>query len=94
MNIRSWLFIPGDSDKKLGKADAAGADALILDIEDSVAANNKDIARKKVRAFLDERPVDKRTSQLWVRINPLDDPASLKDLAAVVGGTPDGILLP
>lgn len=94
MNIRSWLFIPGDSDKKLGKADAAGADALILDIEDSVAANNKDIARKKVRAFLDERPVGKRTSQLWVRINPLDDAASLKDLAAVVGGAPDGIMLP
>ncbi|ETR76923.1 citrate lyase [Afipia sp. P52-10] len=94
MNLRSWLFIPGDSDKKLGKADAAGADALILDIEDSVAASNKEIARAKVRAFLDQRPPGKRNSELWVRINPLDDPSSLKDLAAVVGGAPDGIMLP
>ena len=55
MNLRSWLFIPGDSDKKLAKADATGADALILDLEDSVAPANKPLARQKVRAFLDER---------------------------------------
>jgi citrate lyase subunit beta / citryl-CoA lyase len=93
MNLRSWLFIPGDSDKKLAKADATGADALILDLEDSVALANKPSARQKVRAFLDERPADRRASQLWVRINPLDD-AALIDLAAVVGGAPDGIMLP
>ncbi len=93
MNLRSFLFIPGDSDKKLGKADAAGSDALILDIEDSVAAPNKAAAREKVRAFLDARPPGKRQSELWVRINPLDD-AALLDLAAVVGGAPDGIMLP
>ena len=93
MNLRSWLFIPGDSDKKLGKADGAGSDALILDIEDSVAPANKAIAREKVRAFLDARPPGTRRSQLWVRINPLDD-AALLDLAAIVGGAPDGIMLP
>ena len=93
MNLRSWLFIPGDSDKKLSKADATGADALILDLEDSVAPANKPLARRKVRAFLDERPAARRTSQLWVRINPLDD-AALIDLAAIVGGAPDGIMLP
>ena len=93
MNLRSWLFIPGDSDKKLAKADATGADALILDLEDSVAPANKPLARQKVRAFLDQRPAARRTSQLWVRINPLDD-AALIDLAAIVGGAPDGIMLP
>jgi citrate lyase subunit beta/citryl-CoA lyase len=93
MPPRSWLFIPGDSDRKLGKADEAGADALILDLEDSVAPTNKAVAREKVRAFLDARPVGQRRSALWVRINPLDDAAML-DLAAVIGGAPDGVMLP
>jgi len=91
--LRSWLFIPGDSDKKLGKADGTGADALILDLEDSVAPSEKAAARRKVRAFLDARPPGARHSQLWVRINPLDD-AAMADLAAVCGGAPDGIVLP
>jgi len=93
MNLRSWLFIPGDSEKKLGKADGAGADALILDIEDSVASERKASARDMVRGFLDARPADKRTSQLWVRINPLED-AALEDLAAIMGGAPNGIMVP
>jgi citrate lyase subunit beta/citryl-CoA lyase len=93
MNLRSWLFIPGDSDKKLAKADGAGSDALILDLEDSVAPANKAVAREKVRAFLDQRPVGRRRSELWVRINPIDD-AALLDLAAIAGGAPDGIMLP
>ncbi|WP_404371534.1 HpcH/HpaI aldolase/citrate lyase family protein [Sphingomonas sp. MMS24-J45] len=92
--LRSWLFIPGDSEKKLGKADATGADALILDLEDSVAAENKPRARNLVAAFLRERPKDARTSQLWVRINPLDSGLALGDLAAVVAAAPDGIMLP
>jgi citrate lyase subunit beta/citryl-CoA lyase len=93
MNLRSWLFIPGDSDKKLAKADGTGADALILDLEDSVAPANKAAAREKVRTFLDRRRPGQRGSQLWVRINPLDD-AALIDLAAIVGGAPEGIMLP
>lgn len=93
MSPRSWLFIPGDSDRKLGKADEAGADALILDLEDSVAPAGKQAAREKVRAFLDARKPGQRRSELWVRINPLDD-AALLDLAAVAGGAPDGIMLP
>ncbi len=90
---RSWLFIPGDSDRKLAKADEAGSDALILDLEDSVAPASKPVGREKVRAFLDARPPGSRTSALWVRVNPLDEGALL-DLAAVVGGAPDGIMLP
>ena len=93
MTPRSWLFIPGDSDKKLGKADGAGADALILDLEDSVMPEGKAGARQKVLAHLMARPRADRTSELWVRINPLDDTA-LQDLAAVMPGNPDGIMIP
>ena len=84
--IRSFLFIPGDSEKKLGKADSTGADALILDLEDSVAPPNKARAREMVTAFLMARPREQRTSQLWVRVNPLDTDLLLGDLAAVVAG--------
>ncbi len=93
MEPRSWLFIPGDSDRKLAKADEAGADALILDLEDSVAPAAKPEARRKVRAFLDARAPGSRRAALWVRVNPLDAGA-LHDLAAVIGGAPDGIMLP
>ncbi len=92
--LRSFLFIPGDSEKKLGKADGCGADALILDLEDSVAPSNKPMARAMVRDFLAARPRGGRASQLWVRINPLDTDMALGDLAAVVDGAPDGIMLP
>ena len=93
MYVRSWLYVPGDNDRKLAKADGSGADAVVLDLEDSVAENNRPNARRKVRAFLDARPVRERKYQLWVRINAFDDSA-LVDLAAVVGGAPDGIVLP
>ena len=92
--IRSFLFIPGDSEKKLGKADGAGADALILDLEDSVSLANKPLARDLVPAFMRDRPRGKRASQLWVRINPLDTDVALTDLVAVVAAAPDGLMLP
>jgi len=93
MYVRSWLFVPGDSDRKLAKAEGSGADALVLDLEDSVAEPNRPAARQKIRQFLDARPVGRRSCQLWVRINALSDSALL-DLAAVVGGAPDGLMLP
>lgn len=93
MNIRSWLFIPGDSERKLAKADLSGADAIILDLEDAVALSQKPAARERVRAFLDARPRGGRASQYWVRINPLNEGA-LADLSAIVGGAPDGIMVP
>jgi citrate lyase subunit beta/citryl-CoA lyase len=91
---RSWLFIPGDSEKKLAKADSCGADALILDLEDSVAADRKPAARDLVAAFLADRPTSARTAQLWVRINPLDSADTLADLKAIIGMQPDGIMQP
>ena len=94
MPLRSLLFIPADSEKKLGKVDACGADAVILDLEDSVSAANKPLGRERVAAFLAARPPGNRNPQLWVRINPLDSGLSDDDLDAVVGGAPDGIMLP
>jgi citrate lyase subunit beta/citryl-CoA lyase len=93
MILRSMLFVPGDSERKLAKGESSPADALILDLEDSVAADRTAIAREMVRAYLDSRP-DRSRQQLWVRINPLATPKAVPDLAAVVGGAPDGILLP
>jgi len=93
MTTRSMLFVPGDSEKKLAKAAGGHADALVLDIEDSVAPERKAVARETVRAYLLSQS-DARQQKLWVRINPLDTPEALYDVAAVVAGRPDAILLP
>ncbi len=92
--LRSLLFIPGDSERKLDKVDACGADAVILDLEDSVAHENKSRARELVAGFLAARPVAGRTTELWVRINPADSGMALADLVAVTGGAPCGIVQP
>ncbi|AOH84829.1 citrate lyase [Sphingomonas panacis] len=92
--LRSFLFVPGDSEKKLAKVDGCGADAVILDLEDSVAPANKGAARDLVAAFLKARPRDGRTVQLWVRVNPFDSGLTSQDLAAIVAGDPDGIMQP
>lgn len=93
MTTRSMLFVPGDSEKKLAKASDTTADALILDIEDSVAPERKGVARAAVGAYLTAQ-AGARKQKLWVRINPLDTEQALIDLAAVVAGRPDAILLP
>ncbi len=90
---RSLLFAPGDSPAKMKKAYETGADAVILDLEDSVEESNKPKARGLVAAFLGEHARDRKAS-LWVRINPLSTGLALGDLAAVVPGAPDGIVLP
>jgi citrate lyase subunit beta/citryl-CoA lyase len=92
MPIRSFLFVPADSERKLARGLDSGADALILDLEDSVAAANRPTARKLAREFLDAHGSDKVTR--YVRINPLASGLALDDLAATVAGRPDGILLP
>jgi citrate lyase subunit beta/citryl-CoA lyase len=93
VTARSLLFVPGDSDKKLAKSDGVAADILILDLEDSVAPQMKPAARQRVGEFLAARRVRPR-SELWVRINPIDGPEALADLAAIVAGRPDGIMQP
>jgi citrate lyase subunit beta / citryl-CoA lyase len=94
MILRSMLFVPGDSERKLARGETSDADALILDLEDSVAPDRTAIARGMVRSYLDSHRGQARQQQLWVRINPLSTDKALPDLAAVVGGQPDGILLP
>ena len=93
MIIRSWLFVPGDSERKLEKGRDNPADALILDLEDSVSDDRQEIARVMVCDYLKANP-DRSGQQLWVRVNPLDTELSLPDLAAVMPGAPDGIVLP
>ncbi len=92
--MRSLLFVPGDSPKKQQKGLESGADALILDLEDSVALDAKPQAREVTRAFLDAtRPLPKRPL-LIVRINGLTTGLSDTDLDAVMPGGPDAIMLP
>ena len=90
--LRSMLFVPGDSEKKLAKAFSTQADALILDLEDSVSPERLPLARQMVCAYLSDHPRGQQA--VWVRINPLLTELALHDLAAVMPGRPDGILLP
>lgn len=90
--MRSWLFAPGDSEKKMAKASDGAADIVIFDLEDAVASENKPQARQMVREFLQSRDHDRH--RLWVRVNPLDGPYTLEDMAAVMPGRPGGIMLP
>jgi citrate lyase subunit beta/citryl-CoA lyase len=90
-SARSWLFAPGDSEKKMAKAAASNADIALIDLEDAVAVEAKANARALTAAFLKAQP---DTSRLWVRINPLDSEYALHDLAAVMPGKPGGIMLP
>src|SRR5258708_459009 len=93
MILRSLLFVPGDSERKLAKSESSRADALVLDLEDAVAADRTEIARTMVLEYLRAHR-DRSGSQLWVRINPRSTPKAILDLAAIVAGVPDGIMLP
>jgi len=86
------LFVPGDSDRKFEKAKGIGADALILDLEDSVAPSMKAEARAKVSALLDDRTP--RDWLFFVRVNPFDTGLTFDDMAAVVKPGLDGFLIP
>ncbi|RZF59056.1 CoA ester lyase [Sphingomonas populi] len=90
MILRSLLFVPADRPDRFGKAVASGADAIILDLEDSVALTNKQFGREAIAAFLPEV----RTAKVFIRINPLDSGMAEADIAAVLSGKPDGIVLP
>ncbi len=91
--LRSMLFVPGDSERKMAKAAISAADALILDLEDSVASDRLGVAREMVRAYL-EAHRERSGQQLWVRVNALSSEKALPDIAAVACGAPDGIILP
>ncbi len=90
--MRSLLFVPADSERKLARAPQSGADALILDLEDSVVPANRSAARTQARAFL--AATEDAGIRRYVRINPLASGVALDDLTAVLPGKPDGIVLP
>ena len=87
---RSFLFVPGDNGGKLKKAAESAADAIIVDLEDSVAPAEKARARCIAREFLS----DHRDRGCWLRINPLDTEDALADLRALMPSAPAGIVLP
>ena len=88
MTNRSYLFVPADSERKLAKASDVGADALILDLKDAVAAEGRPAARKLAAEFLQDN------DNVWVRINPIDSADAPLDLSGVLAAEPAGIVLP
>jgi citrate lyase subunit beta/citryl-CoA lyase len=92
MRLRSLLFVPGDSERKFAKGRAAGADVLILDLEDAVAPSMKAAARGSVAEWLGEAVTVE--ASLFVRVNPLDTGLTANDLAAMVRPGLAGILVP
>lgn len=91
-SARSWLFAPGDSEKKMTKAIDGTADIVLIDLEDAVAPENKELARTMVHDFIKANPAQR--DRLWVRINPMDGPYTLGDLVAIMPAQPGGIMLP
>jgi citrate lyase subunit beta/citryl-CoA lyase len=89
--MRSWLFAPGDSEKKMGKAVASSADIALFDLEDSVAPENKAAARAMVA---EQIAASTGRARLWVRINPISTSACIADLAAMIPSQPGGVFLP
>ena len=85
---RSYLFVPADSERKLSRAADAGADAVILDLEDSVAAASRPTARDLARNYVEGK------ENVWVRINPINSADAALDLAGVMPAVPAGIVLP
>jgi citrate lyase subunit beta/citryl-CoA lyase len=92
--MRSLLFVPGDSARKLDKAMQSGADALILDLEDSVAPSGKAAARKVTAEFMAATAREPKRPRLIVRVNALTTGMTDADLDGVMAGAPDAILLP
>ena len=91
--MRSLLFVPGDSEKKLEKGFASEADVVIVDLEDSVALENKATARKAASNFL-SRGAERSSQAIYIRVNDLSTGLTDDDLAALIPARPDGIMLP
>lgn len=92
--MRSFLFIPGDSPRKLDKGMGSGADALLIDLEDSIAPPGKAAARATTVAFLKEAMAAKARPRIYVRINGLATGLTDDDLDAVIAARPDGVMFP
>ncbi len=93
MKCRSWLFVPADSERKLARAAGAGADAVILDLEDAVMPGAKQAARSMAQHWL-QAHCGTASFSSWVRINALDTALWREDLRAVLPGNPTGVVVP
>jgi len=87
---RSYLFVPADSERKFARAIESEADAIILDLEDSVAPSRKAAARRSLAGFL----ATNSGPDLWVRINPLSTAEHREDVEALAAAPPAGVVLP
>src|SRR5271165_3299494 len=92
--MRSLLFVPADSPRKLEKGMVSGADALIVDLEDSIALDGKQAARQSAAAFLKEAMATATRPYLLVRVNGLQTGFTDADLDAIAPAKPDAIMLP
>jgi citrate lyase subunit beta / citryl-CoA lyase len=92
--MRSLLFVPADSARKLDKAMSSGADALIIDLEDSIALDGKARARQSAAAFLKDAMASATRPYLMVRVNGLQTGLTDADLDCVAPAKPDAIMLP
>ncbi len=92
--MRSLLFVPADSAKKLDKAMTSGADAIIVDLEDSIAPDGKARARDSAAAFLKTAMTSAARPYMMVRVNGLQTGLTDADLDAVAAAKPDAIMLP
>jgi citrate lyase subunit beta/citryl-CoA lyase len=89
---RSALYIPGSNARALDKGRSVAADVLILDLEDAVSVEAKDMARAAVSAAVGVHAYGKR--EVVVRVNGLDTPWIARDIAAIVAAMPDAVLIP
>ncbi len=97
MKYRSWLIVPGNSDRLLSSSLASGADVLVADLEDSVPAELKRLARGNAAEWLSahrQSILEGNATQRWVRINPMATSYWRDDLMTIMPSAPDGILLP
>ena len=92
--MRSYLFVPADSERKLEKGPSSGADCLLIDLEDSVSPRRKAEARKMAAAFLNGAERGPGRPKLYVRVNALETGLTEADLDTIVAARPDGVLLP
>lgn len=91
---RSWLYVPGHRADRVAKALVAGADAVVVDLEDAVPADRKDTARQQTVDLLAQRSAPGEGPVVWVRINPAGSEAGSRDVVALAGARADGLRLP
>jgi citrate lyase subunit beta/citryl-CoA lyase len=92
VTVRSWLFVPADSEKKLARAETLDADCLIIDLEDSVSIANKEKGRALATGFIEQSGLERE--RMWLRVNPISGPEFERDLEAVMAAGPGGVMLP